>query len=734
MAMADIDTFSDNTSAKSTDSAESSSFASKVWSECKSDYESAKKAVSSATSELKDGVLDFKPNDLAKLYGDDASNLEGGGKASKPQDKPADASSKGDVTGDHSQWSYKKDNGQPGEITVVDENGKKTTYRYGIDNKYNEVDDKGNTKPNGKVLDGKFGDTSDYTDAAGVKHRVATVDVTDSNGVKSTHTFDINSGKEVERSATGSPLKEKFINGEPSGYEFNKNNHSESLTKNADGSWTLTRGSDVQTFPKDSKVDIDPHGDRKVTRPDGSSFEGKADGTTIERDSKGHITKETNAEGNVTTIKRDANGDPSSIEVKDGQGKVVEHSEKTDKGWSTTIHDAAGKTVDVQDIKVNDKDGSYSVSLKDGSHLDRKVDGSENRLDANGNSTDTKADEAVKKMKELNPKMTDADEKQLRADLAEINKLPPEQRKHVLESLDKIAGENTDKTTKLSAEQREQLYTSLAHQVAHPEDIKQGNKDTCVAANSEKAMAMKHPDQYADMVATLATKGEYTITKPDGEKKTIHVQTDEKGQLMGVTDSNHSRSLTSEVFQNFAMNTVMKDGETYVSYEPGHKPLPKGVSASNDTGERIVKDSPWFWQDKENKFNGLDRDSKEQMLKTLMPGDMYKSQDVNSAADLEKAWNAAGQQPPMEVTVSINNNEGKFLGMGDAGSGAGTHAITVTHIETGPDGRKYVYYENTADGDDHSWPKGKGVPIDDFVTDMKKANGKAIIPTACAAD
>ncbi len=320
------------------------------------------------------------------------------------------------------------------------------------------------------------------------------------------------------------------------------------------------------------------------------------------------------------------------------------------------------------------------------------------------------ADPEVQKLKDAKLPLSPEQEKQLKSDMEEINKLPEDQRKKVLESLDKIASADTNDTTKLDPKQRAELVTSLAHQVAHPESIKQGAKDTCVSANVEKTLAMTHPDQYADMVAQLSTKGQYTT--PDG-KHTVKAQRDADGKLAEMSDPSGQRSATSELTQTAITNLGMPEGETYKSYKPGKEPIPDGVIKAEDSGERVVGADG-----KEKRFEGLSRTAKEDILNKLTPDDGYTARKVTTAEDLGQAWKDNGGKPPLNVTVRIN---AEHTGMGQAKDGAaGTHAVTITHMEFGPDGKStQIYYENTADSTDHSYPNGKPVPADDFVKSMQ---------------
>src|SRR5262249_32971457 len=93
-------------------------------------------------------------------------------------------------------------------------------------------------------------------------------------------------------------------------------------------------------------------------------------------------------------------------------------------------------------------------------------------------------------------------------DLKEIDKLPKEKREAVYKALEQIANDAGGPPNKLSPEERQKLVEQVAHQIAHPESIKQGNKGTCGLASSEFELAQKHPEKYARYVADLASKGE----------------------------------------------------------------------------------------------------------------------------------------------------------------------------------------------------------------------------------
>lgn len=495
-------------------------------------------------------------------------------------------------------------------------------------------------------------------------------------------------------------------NGETIGYEMRDDQgHVKKIDKNEDGSVTVTDGDKVKTYAGMK----DDNGTLTFTDKDKSTVEMKPDGTEIQRNSGGHVTEITNSDGETTKFKRAGNA-VTEVTVTDGQGRVVE---KRTSG-----------------IEINDKDGSYKVAIDKDHKVERAADGTERHVDKDGNKIESDQDKLMEKFKNFTPEQ----QQQLRQDLADIDKLPPEQRKKIYESLNRIArnDEHPEQPVRLTGQQARELVASTAHNIAHPESIQQGNKMACVAANTEATMARNHPEVYADMVSKLATEGKYTTpdtTGPDGKTipgKTIEAQRNSDGTLAPKSDSYGQRSYASELFQNGVNQLAMKEGDTYKSYPPGSpelEPRPKDVSPSRDNGERVVhKDGST------EKFTGLKAEEQADVLNKLVPGDKYKATNpIETPADLEKAVKDNGGTP-LNVGIHLGP-ESSFSGMSSESGAAGgaDHAVNITRIETGPDGKKYVYYENPAGGADHSYPHGTGVPIDDFVKAMKASKMKAVV-------
>lgn len=317
----------------------------------------------------------------------------------------------------------------------------------------------------------------------------------------------------------------------------------------------------------------------------------------------------------------------------------------------------------------------------------------------------TQLEEITRRINVGNTQLSAERAAQLSRDLADIEKLPLERRSKILESLDKLAMD-----TRLAPEERAELTVSLLHQIACPASIKQGLKDTCLVANIEKTLAMRHPEQYAEMVVQLAATGEYIAC--DG-KTTLKAQRDADGTLMAYSDGTKTRSRVSELMQTAIMQLGMPDGERYESYLPGHRPLPQGLTPSEDLGERCVGGDGAV-----RKWQGLHGDAPKTILNKLLTDQSYESRAIRSHLDLKAAWIDNGGEPPLTLILQIDLSPSAKRNPAEASRI--THALNITRLELGSDGRPAkIYYENTAGGPDHSYPNGTPVPADEFVQSLK---------------
>jgi YD repeat-containing protein len=532
------------------------------------------------------------------------------------------------------------------------------------------------------------------------------------SGSMTMQTGDPRSDSALDPRVLGSPTSDSH-------YEtYYTNDRKVVVDKDQSGKITVTEGSSTRTFPEGSKLEVVPNtsgfgGDSyKITNKSGIVlYETQPDGTTILRDDKGHTTGTTTTDGTTTKYGRDADGNLVDVEVRNTVGQVIEHDYK-EKDGSWVQENVKGEKDKLEDVKVTDRDGSYTVVRSDGTHLTRRADGIEELRDHGAEPKSTMADVLIDKIK---PPLEPDKEKQFRKDLAEIHRLPADQREKVCAAIDKIIAANTDSTTKLGADQRKELATSLAHQIAHPDSISQGWRNTCGPASVEKTLAMEHPDVYAQTVAQLATEGSLTVTKADGTTKTVHPQTDKDGKLAYKFSISQDRSGASKLFQDAAVNIMLPSVLEYKSFPgdaPELEPRPAGTTPMTDGGERLYAVNSGAVVGARVGFTSEDEVS---VLNSLVPDDKYKSVAVTTKEELVAAYKTNG--PPLEVGIVVS--PGDFSGMRAPGSPAGEHAVVITRVETDASGKTVVYYENPSDADNHSYPDGTGVPIDDFVAAMK---------------
>jgi hypothetical protein len=133
------------------------------------------------------------------------------------------------------------------------------------------------------------------------------------------------------------------------------------------------------------------------------------------------------------------------------------------------------------------------------------------------------------------------------------------------------------------------LAEDVIHQAAHPEDVRQGNNNTCEMASLEFVMYSKNPSVAADMVAQSALSGMYK-TK-DG--KTILADSEPTYESSHYSRANGDRSFASQVFQTTAINVgFAEDGVPYM-YQAQHGKVPGnhsergGIVFDTETGQQV---------------------------------------------------------------------------------------------------------------------------------------------------
>src|SRR5262249_47826898 len=101
---------------------------------------------------------------------------------------------------------------------------------------------------------------------------------------------------------------------------------------------------------------------------------------------------------------------------------------------------------------------------------------------------------------------------------------------------------------------------------------------------------------------------------------------------------------------------------------------------------------------------------------------------------VDELGKAAEHGLPMSAAIHLGKERFTGMSAGNSATDSGYHAVTITHIEydkydaTGKpaaDAKPLkVYFENTAGGNDHSYPNGTGVDAQDFVNAMQSGKFK----------
>lgn len=279
-----------------------------------------------------------------------------------------------------------------------------------------------------------------------------------------------------------------------------------------------------------------------------------------------------------------------------------------------------------------------------------------------------------RKMREASAKLD------FQSDLKAIDKLPPEQRAEVYKSLDAILDKG-EKATGLTDKERLEISRDLVHNLAHPEDIKQGNKGTCALATTEYMLARERPEVYARSVAEWATRGELTTLGGGQVEPGKGVKIDPAE--IHRDDGNPERGLASKIFQTGAANLALAEsGGRYVNYKPGEAPAVnegRAPTPVEDTGERVMTSDG-----KVRDWTGLYAKDQVSVLNKLT-GDNYVAEKLY--ADTHEQLNAqlkeAAEKHGYPIKVSFLDSDGG-------------HVVSITGIDSSKSPPEVVY-EDTAE-------------------------------------
>jgi hypothetical protein len=109
-------------------------------------------------------------------------------------------------------------------------------------------------------------------------------------------------------------------------------------------------------------------------------------------------------------------------------------------------------------------------------------------------------------------------------------------------------------------------------------------------------------------------------------------------------------------------------------------------------------------------FDGLTASQRKELLVSLGI-DGYDAGSISSSKDLLAAWEArADKSAPLQVAIKVPKDIGYFTAEWHFSPEVDReyHILTITHIDTRTNPAR-VYFDNTAGGEDHSYPHGQAV-------------------------
>jgi len=241
-----------------------------------------------------------------------------------------------------------------------------------------------------------------------------------------------------------------------------------------------------------------------------------------------------------------------------------------------------------------------------------------------------KSAEEKRRFLELEPKV------QLGDSLKKIDENPQlsdDQKKKIRDSVEKILDDKSQKMGWTDSE-RQQVARELVHQIAHPESISQGGKNTCPPAVDASVLIRDHPEKYAQHVASLVTEGKLLgkdVLTPNA------VRTDD-----GAPD----RSLTSRIFQTGYNTLALGDRtppEVYANLKPGEVP-PGEVIRGKDLKPPADETGEWVWKPVKNPQTG-EVVTNPETGKPVLKWQPFEGIPTNNADDLMKLRNDLVRDP-----------------------------------------------------------------------------------------
>jgi hypothetical protein len=303
---------------------------------------------------------------------------------------------------------------------------------------------------------------------------------------------------------------------------------------------------------------------------------------------------------------------------------------------------------------------------------------------------------------------------------------------------------NAERAAKMGLDQKDRnaAVTAMMHDSAQPDDINQGQHNTCNVTTVAKVAAMTQPEKqaqtYVDMFTNANGNSTVTIGGENVRFDANSLQNDRETDR-AMTDGNIGKGdwsmFTKGISHAYVNAYTQQDGkgELYVQGTPGQE-------GRSDTGERrlqimadgsiggaarksdgTVDNSPGMGVDAVAEVSRQVTGNDSMLANQSRFGFRDQSVDnIRNAADLDKAWEANGGKP---MIAAVDTSHGMFQATGVGGYGGG-HVVTITgrrEAGTNPDGTpKYEYQMANSWGDKYDgWVSG-----DQLAAAMNpKANG-----------
>jgi len=269
-----------------------------------------------------------------------------------------------------------------------------------------------------------------------------------------------------------------------------------------------------------------------------------------------------------------------------------------------------------------------------------------------------------------------------------------------------------------SIEDLHRLAQQVIHQAAHPEDLRQGASNLCVAASLEQKVYTSNPSAAADLIAQSALSGTYRSHNGLTVQADL-IPTYESSQGTDI----YSRSYASQIFQEVATNSILKTTEPGMTYNIDHN-----KSEAGPPGEWLTNA-----QGQHEKFKGADPEALHPVYEGIT-GDYSNLTTIEGGNDPDTEGTKHANTPeqmhgilkhlkddgklPAIVTIDVRNQP-IWSEMHDGGPAKGKedpegsywHAVTVTD---------YDAKTNTATVHTN-WASERQVSVDDLTRAEKPA-------------